>query len=77
MYCYCRYKLIVKSWCVSTKKPEYLPGKMFSNKESEIYFLLGHGQWYPWGFSEPAVPITCESNENMSFEWKVANIEMR
>ena len=49
--------------------------KIFCGKESEIYFLLGIVNDIPSN-SEPAVTITLERDETMSFAWKVVNIEM-
>ena len=48
------------------------PVKLFSSKKSKIYFLLGVVNG-----SEPAVTITCVSNEIMSFLKKVVNFEIK
>ena len=53
------------------------PVKIFRSKKSKNYFLLGIVNDIPKSNSEPAVTITCVINENMSFEKKVVNFEIK
>ena len=51
------------------------PVKIFRSKKSKNYFSLGIVNDIP--NSEPAVTITCVGYENMSFEKKVVNFEIK